>query len=834
MKKNTLATGMEALLRHGLYTVVLPLALLTAAYVSLYQISLRDLLEKTYTRQSNALSEARTVVYNSLQIPENDVRFMVANPVVQRFLASGSSTDREFMARFLKDLMGTRRHLYDQLRYLDEEGMEVVRINNGPSGAVIVPDSALQNKRSRYYFTRGMSLSPGQIYISPFDLNVEHGQVEVPYKPTLRLAIRAMDGQGRPRGVLVINYLGQRLLDRLGQVSRNAELAFRLANQQGQWLLAPNAADDWSFMFPERAHHSLSRDDNRLWQQLQAIQHDLSQRLESHDGLWSALAIVPQRDISQQTSVFVTEPGMQWYLLSQLSAARLDQQRSEIRSRYWPTYVLLALLLLVLGTLVAVLLQRRRDALQQITQREHEFRELLEAAPDAIVVSDSAGLIVMVNAQTERSFGLSRAALLGQPVEILLPESLRTAHQVWRDDYLTQSATRAMGDGRVLLVRHQDGREFPVTIGLSTYQVGDARRVIAVIRDVSDLHRNLSALQEAQQRLAIAAEAAEVGIWDFDVHHNVLIWDDWMYRIYGVGRSDFSGAYDAWSNSVHPDDLVATSVALQAAIAGETKFNTHFRIIRPDGAVRWIKANAIALYAKDGEIERLIGTNVDVTEEHEAQQHIQAALAEAATFNRALKVSNKELESFSYSVSHDLRAPLRSVSGFSKILLKSYADKLDETGRDLLERMVAASQRMGQLIDDMLVLSRISRAEVVRQEFDLSALVATAVAQLRESFPERAVTMVIAPDLRAEGDPKLVRIALDNLLGNAWKFTAKTASARVEFGCERLEGGVEYFVRDNGAGFDMAYADKLFGAFQRLHTATEYPGTGIGLATVAA
>jgi light-regulated signal transduction histidine kinase (bacteriophytochrome) len=197
-----------------------------------------------------------------------------------------------------------------------------------------------------------------------------------------------------------------------------------------------------------------------------------------------------------------------------------------------------------------------------------------------------------------------------------------------------------------------------------------------------------------------------------------------------------------------------------------------------------------------------------------------------------LEAANRELEAFSYSVSHDLRAPLRGIDGFSQALLEDYSEQLDDHGRDYLRRVRAATQRMSGLIDDLLNLSRITRSELRREAVDLSALVRSIAEQLRQAQPERHVEFRIADGLTAQGDPRLLRIALENLLGNAWKFTAKTADAVVEFGLTRAGGDDVYFVRDNGAGFDMAYAGKLFGAFQRLHDVREFEGTGIGLATV--
>jgi signal transduction histidine kinase len=197
-----------------------------------------------------------------------------------------------------------------------------------------------------------------------------------------------------------------------------------------------------------------------------------------------------------------------------------------------------------------------------------------------------------------------------------------------------------------------------------------------------------------------------------------------------------------------------------------------------------------------------------------------------------LEAANKELEAFSYSVSHDLRAPLRSIDGFSQALFEDYADKLDAQGRDDLQRVRGASQRMAQLIDDLLELSRVTRGQINRQTVDLSALARTIAAELHNSEPEREVEFAVAEGLSASCDPRLLRIVLENLLRNAWKFTGNHQRARIEFGRSHSNGQSAYFVRDDGAGFDMAYADKLFGAFQRLHAMTEFNGTGIGLATV--
>jgi PAS domain S-box-containing protein len=224
--------------------------------------------------------------------------------------------------------------------------------------------------------------------------------------------------------------------------------------------------------------------------------------------------------------------------------------------------------------------------------------------------------------------------------------------------------------------------------------------------------------------------------------------------------------------------------------------------------------------------QKVIQCNIrDITDRIRAQDKLKKALLD-------LERSNKELEVFSYSVSHDLRAPLRSINGFSEALLEEYADKLDMQGKDFLQRVCAASRHMGELIEGLLNLSRVARAPLHQQAMDLSAMARSIANELRQRQPERQVEFVIAEGVMGNGDLHLLEIVLENLLSNAWKFTEKHPRARIEFGVMQKEDETVYFVRDDGAGFDMAYVDKLFGAFQRLHTKNDFEGTGIGLATV--
>jgi PAS domain S-box-containing protein len=305
--------------------------------------------------------------------------------------------------------------------------------------------------------------------------------------------------------------------------------------------------------------------------------------------------------------------------------------------------------------------------------------------------------------------------------------------------------------------------------------------------------------------------------------------------IFGLKPGEFDGSEKALFDLIHPEDHELTRQAIARAIKIEGDYEVEFRILPRNRTNGWVLARGRACLDSSGEPTRLVGVAIDITALKRAQKEVLRLNSEleqrVGERTGQLEAINKELEAFSYSVSHDLRAPLRSVRGFCQVLLDRYSTKLDARGCEFLRRAAESSRRMDTLIEDLLQLSRISRAELRPRGVNLSALAESIVAELRQAEPQRHVNLAITPGLHALGEERLLRVVLENLLRNAWKFTAHQPEARIEFG--HLSGPPSaFFVRDNGAGFDMKYADRLFGVFQRLHSATEFPGTGVGLATV--
>jgi PAS domain S-box-containing protein len=325
-----------------------------------------------------------------------------------------------------------------------------------------------------------------------------------------------------------------------------------------------------------------------------------------------------------------------------------------------------------------------------------------------------------------------------------------------------------------------------------------------------------------------------------DLKGNITYANDLFCKISGYSQAELIGQNHRIVNSgFHPPEVFSE---LWRTISQGNVWYGELKNRNKAGGYYWVASTIVPLMGADGRPQNYMAIRTDISAVKQAEEEIRQlnVSLERRVLERTteLATANKELESFSYSVSHDLRAPLRTIDGFSQVLLEDYADKLDDQGKDYLKRVRSATQRMGHLIDDMITLSRVTRADMRRETIDLGALAAEVIAELQRSEPERPVDWHIESALVAQGDAGLLRVVLVNLLGNAWKFTGKTANAKIEFGAnsvpdaDNAEGMTEFFVRDNGAGYDMAYADKLFGAFQRLHLSNDFAGTGIGLATV--
>ena len=461
------------------------------------------------------------------------------------------------------------------------------------------------------------------------------------------------------------------------------------------------------------------------------------------------------------------------------------------------------------------------------------FAGFLEAAPDAMLIVDKGGIVVQVNSQTEKLFGFARNELLGKSVEALVPERYRGAHAGYRQAFSTDPRVRPIGFGAPLNGLRKDGTEFPAEINLSPWETEDGTYAVAAIRDISERNRIEEIKREVDQTFRLLVGGVkDYAIFRLDPNGIVSSWNAGAQRIKGYSSEDIIGQH--FSRFYLGEDIQKGKPEEELRTArDEGRSEDEGWRIRKDGSRFWANVVLTALYDPQGHLIGYAKITRDLTRRKCAEDHVLALNEELEQRNAELTLVNRELESFSYSVSHDLRAPLRAIDGFSLALLEDCQTTLTADGISHLNRIRAAAARMAELIDGMLNLARTARCEMVREELDLSCMADAIVAQLRASDPTRQVTFTNTANLKVTGDRILLGVALQNLLGNAWKFTSKRPDAVVEFGVQTVRGRNDVLVlRDNGAGFDMQYADKLFGVFQRLHDGREFPGNGVGLATV--
>lgn len=349
------------------------------------------------------------------------------------------------------------------------------------------------------------------------------------------------------------------------------------------------------------------------------------------------------------------------------------------------------------------------------------------------------------------------------------------------------------------------------------------------------VERSANAVGHSEQLLKDAQRMAKLGHWTIELGTGVLMWSEEVYRIYGKQRGVDIPTHEMFANMLHLHDRYRVEQSLRKMVKTGEPIDDHMRIVMPDGSLKHLLALS-AVDQKNGRTVRAHGTVQDITEVREAQLALEKLNNELETRVAArtceLSALNKELEAFTYSVSHDLRTPLRSIHGFAT-LLEEESESLSPEGRSHLRRIQDGARRMGLLITDLLTMAHHSRAVVNLERVNLSELAQAVAAELERSEPSRAMQWTIHPGLVVMADPVLMRVVLQNLLGNAWKYTGQTERPQIAFTRVGEAGGlVEFCVRDNGAGFDMAFVDQLFQPFKRLHAQHEFEGTGVGLASV--
>jgi PAS domain S-box-containing protein len=470
-------------------------------------------------------------------------------------------------------------------------------------------------------------------------------------------------------------------------------------------------------------------------------------------------------------------------------------------------------------------------------QKQLQFTSAItNSLGEGVYAVDREGRVSFMNPAAETLLGWTMLELVGKPSHHLISLQAADGSPVTQTDCHLRPVIQGMETlrrGEDIFTR-RDGSRFPVDYASSSIKLdGEVLGSVVAFHDITAHKQAEAALRDSEKRYRSLFANNPLPMWVYDCQTLVFLdVNDAAMAHYGYSRAEFLAMT---INDIRPTHDIPALLDQLAHLHEDVDKTDLWRHLKKDGTGIDVEVTSHAI-EYDSRQARLVLAN-DVTQRIRVE-------AEMRRFNEELEqrvvertaqweTANRELETFSYSISHDLRAPLRSIDGFSQALLEDCSDRLDAQGQSFLQRIRGATQRMSSLIDALLELSRVTRAELQREAVNLSMMAESIMTELQSQEPERMVQVIIAPGLRVDGDARLIRAMLENMLGNAWKFSAERPRARIELGAQTEADGTQiFFVRDNGAGFDMRYVDKLFGPFQRLHRINEFPGTGIGLATV--
>ena len=476
----------------------------------------------------------------------------------------------------------------------------------------------------------------------------------------------------------------------------------------------------------------------------------------------------------------------------------------------------------------------RKRAEQALRESEEKFRALAENLPEIVWMAKTGGETIYLNSAFVTYTGIPMKAGLSRGwTDVVHPADMMATREAWARSLASGSPYECQ-----LRVRRKDGnyawmlaRGNPIRD-----ESGEIAYWIGTCTDINELKEAHEKLRLSEERFRLLGDAANDVIYDWNLMTDEIWWNDRFSEQYGYSPEERSPTIASWTDCIAPEDKERVLGEVYAAIDGRAQgWKGEYGFRRRDGSYAWVFDRAFIIRDAGGKAVRMVGGMTDITEQRRAKEEIlrlNSELAERANGSTAqLEAANRELEAFSYSISHDLRAPLRTIDGFSKIVLEEYGPALPEEGRDYLHAVRRGAQSMAKLIDDLLAFSRLSRQALHRQDLDTAEIVRAALDAVWPQYPGRQEDVHMGPLPRSNADPALLRQVWVNLLSNAYKFTGRTANPRIEVGA--IEGETPtFFVRDNGVGYDPRYATKLFTVFQRLHGVTEFPGTGVGLAIV--
>ena len=830
----------------AILAVVSTLALIVVFYlvVLLTQSDLRTELE---FRQKAVLEQANATIENYLGVAERDIRYLTRSQRLRQSILADSGGPWVGVESDWIVLMQSRTDIYDQIRFIDLEGRERIRVNNILPDTLVVPQSALQSKVNRYYVAESLGLSLGSLYFSAFDLNVERGAIELPLKPTVRILTPVEDLNGLKAGVLALNYKGADMLQAISDIGHTWGQQVWMVNDEGYWLVGPRSELEWSFMYPSRPAALISDLFPKLWSS------DVAQAGLSEGGYYlSSTKVTPNLGFATFENVVLNREGG-WRLIAAYDETLLQSQVWQNIRGFLPVFGLLELFLVGLSLWGGRQIKLRTQAIRETEIRERQLSVIFESAPDATLMSDCQGVITRANGAVEKLLGYRPDELVGQPIDLLVPDRIKHSHRSLRSQYYSSPTSRAVTSRSRLTARRRDGAEVPVSIALNSIMIDGEMQVLSAIRDMTADHHASSEILALNQRLEIATNAANIGIWELDTRDGSLVWDPQMYKHYGVD-TEFELKLSSWMALVDPEDRELVNRHMRETILDGSHFDLVVQAQNSQGDEIWVRLIATTKLDTEGFTQTLIGTELDVTEEVRVERELRISYEKSSETNVELEALNQELEEsreaaeqgarvksdFLANMSHEIRTPLNAVLGINHLLERQVQD---HSTRDLIAKQDRAAQSLLGIINDILDYSKIEsgKLELDQSPFSLYELLDNLTTLVGEQASQRGLSFVVEPPpveySGVIGDYLRLEQVLVNLCSNAIKFTEQ---GEVWVGLTHLSTNasklnLKFSVRDTGVGIPQAVQSQLFTPFTQADASVSrrYGGTGLGLSIAA-
>ena len=533
-------------------------------------------------------------------------------------------------------------------------------------------------------------------------------------------------------------------------------------------------------------------------------------------------------------------PDYGWGVIAKESVDTAFANRNSNLRFILAVYSIIFLLNLFLAYLVIRSLAQRKNAeeklrlnVQSLKESEEQIRTLFRNAPDAVIVINQEGKIVQWNPKTESTFGWTKEEVMGKHLyQTIIPERYREAHIKGMERFLKTGEGPVLNKTIEISALRKDNIEIDVALSISASVVKGNYIFIAFIRDITEHKRLEQEIQQSQIFLNSIVENIPNMLFVKDARELRFIrFNKVGEELIGYTREELMGKNDY---DFFPKEQADFFTERDRAVLKEGKFIDipEEQINTKNKGLRILHTKKLPIFNQEGEPQYLLGISEDITEQKAAEQALKQAKEELEKNIAELEALNHELESFSYSVSHDLRAPIRAIDGFARILEEEYAEQLGEEGKRLFGVIRSNTHKMGQLIDDLLAFSRLGRKPLEKYKIDMNSLVNTIIEEQKYTERDRKVNIKIGELGTVYGDNSMIKQVLYNLISNAIKFTGKKEAAQIEIGSYKENNEIVFYIKDNGVGFDMQYSHKLFGVFQRLHNEEEFEGTGVGLAIV--